>query len=265
MSAYLTTSVLGSPSLEKRLFSFFATSTKIIYNSTIIIYPLYIYTISDTTLSSTIMNAAYVQLVIFIVLIVLFQLLIGRVGLEKEAQRRWQHALTGQALVGCSHVLDVWICLMGLLFGLFGIVTIQYMHPTQYQKLFGPLLRPHEREQLPGAFYFLLGTLLVLFLVPLDTARYAVLCLSYADPVAAWIGRTIPCRKLHDGASVGGCLACFVTASIVGAGTLSSGEENYVKRILVGASVCTIAEALPFGNDNLLIPLLTATAVEWLS
>lgn len=208
------------------------------------------------------MNAVYVQLFILIVSIVLFQVLVGRMGLEKEAQRRWQHALTGQALVGCSYALDVGMCVTGLLLGIIGIVYIKYMHPKNYQALFGPLLRPHEREHaLPGAFYFLLGTLLVLFLVPLDTARYAVLCLSYADPAAAWIGRTAPCRKLHDGASVGGCLACFGTACIVGAFTLSRGAAS----ILVGAIVCTIAEALPFGNDNLLIPLLTATGVQWLS
>jgi dolichol kinase len=211
------------------------------------------------------MNAAYLQLIILIVLIVVFQVVVGRVGLEKEAQRRWQHALTGQALVGCSYLFDVWLCVAGLLFGLFGIACMKYMYPTEYQKLFGPLLRPHERDQLPGAFYFLLGTLLVLFLVPLETARYAVLCLSYADPAAAWIGRTIPLRKIHDSASVGGCLACFVTACVVGSAVLSSDQdENPVARILIGALVCTIAEALPVGNDNLMIPLLTALSVEWL-
>ncbi|GAX17591.1 hypothetical protein FisN_18Lh246 [Fistulifera solaris] len=211
------------------------------------------------------MNAAYLQLIILIVLIVVFQVVVGRVGLEKEAQRRWQHALTGQALVGCSYFLDVWMCTVGLILGLFGIAFMKYMYPVDYLRLFGPLLRPHEREQLPGAFYFLLGTLLVLFLVPLETARYAVLCLSYADPAAAWIGRTIPLRKFHDSASVGGCLACFVIACVIGAGFLSyNQDENHVARILIGALVCTIAEALPVGNDNLMIPLLTALSVEWL-
>lgn len=212
------------------------------------------------------MNAAYIQLLLLIVLMVVFQVLVGRIGLEKEAQRRWQHALTGQALVGCSYVLNVWMCVIGLLVGLFGIAMVKHMYPSQYQTLFGPLLRPHEREQLPGAFYFLLGTLLVLFLVPLEIARYAVLCLAYADPAAAWIGRTVPCRKLHNGASVGGCLACFVTACLVGCFTLSSEDGAYsINRIVLGAIVCTFAEALPVGNDNLLIPLLTAMAVEWFS
>ena len=211
------------------------------------------------------MKTAYMQFLLVIFLITVFQVLVGRMGLEKEAQRRWQHALTGQALVGCSYLLQVWMCVVGLLIGLIAIAGMKYGYPTQYQTLFGPLLRPHEREHLPGAFYFLLGTLLVLLLVPLETARYAVLCLSYADPAAAWIGRSVPVRKLHSGASVGGCLACFVTACLVGYMTLSSDDDPYFKeKILVGASVCTFAEALPFGNDNLLIPLLTATAVEWL-
>lgn len=212
--------------------------------------------------SITMNAAALIQLFILIVLIVTFQVLVGRIGLDKEAQRRWQHALTGQALVGCSHVMDEWMCLAGLLVGMVGLLLIKFMYPSTYIQLFGPLLRPRERENhvLPGAFYFLLGTFLVLCLVPLPMARYAVLCLSYADPVAAWIGRAVPLYKIHDGASLGGCVACFVTACLVGVLTLSLS----VGSIFIGATACTVAEALPLGNDNLLIPLMTAMAVEWL-
>jgi hypothetical protein len=35
-----------------------------------------------------------------------------------------------------------------------------------------------------------------------------------------------------------------------------------MRRVTLGALACCVAEALPFGNDNLLIPLITAAAVQ---
>jgi dolichol kinase len=35
-----------------------------------------------------------------------------------------------------------------------------------------------------------------------------------------------------------------------------------LRRITLGALACCVAEALPFGNDNLLIPIITAAAVH---
>ena len=41
--------------------------------------------------------------------------------------------------------------------------------------------------------------------------------------MASWVGSTVyPQVKIHSGASVSGCTACFVTALVIGMATLGS-------------------------------------------
>jgi len=42
----------------------------------------------------------------------------------------------------------------------------------------------------------------------------------------------------------------------------SSSKPFTITTLFIGATVCTIAEGLPFGNDNLNIPVITAFVVE---
>lgn len=214
------------------------------------------------------------RVVAFIILVVLFQIAIARWGLEREAKRRWQHALTGQALVLVSYYLPVVsIGLPALLVGAVGIYYVRYYQVDLYEKTFGPLLRPNElakdSKQLPGAFYFIVGSAFTVAIFPLDVARYAVLCLSWADPIAAWVGRSFPIHKIHRSASVGGCTACFATAVIIGCFSdfsisisSNSMHDFSLAAPLVGAVACTVAEASPIGNDNLLIPLVTGSVMH---
>ena len=197
---------------------------------------------------------------------------------NREAKRRLQHAWTGQALVWVSYYIPVYeIGIPALLLGCVGIWYLRFYQQDLYRQAFGPLLRPSEldddvagsrrrRGQLPGAFYFLLGTTLTVSLFPLPVARYAVLCLSWADPMAAWVGQSRHwyLAKIHASASVGGCLGCFVTAVVIGYVCLIIREEEGESwmSVLAGALACTLAEASPVGNDNLLIPLATAVAIQ---
>jgi dolichol kinase len=210
----------------------------------------------------------------FVVVIVAFQVAIARFSLEQEAKRRWQHAITGHALVQISYVLPIHLSIGALVVGAAGIAYVRHFKSDLYLQNFGPLLRPDELEggRLPGAFYFLVGTALAVTLFPMNTARYAVECLAWADPIAAWAGRSIPSPKFHKSASLAGCLACFATAWIIGWIMIQKGDVDDGGRddettadmfqITLGALACCVAEALPFGNDNLLIPLITAAAVS---
>jgi dolichol kinase len=208
----------------------------------------------------------------FFVVIVAFQVAIARFSLEQEAKRRWQHAITGHALVQISYLLPIHLSIAALVFGAAGIAYVRHFKSDLYIQKFGPLLRSDELEdgRLPGAFYFLVGTALTATLFPMNTARYAVECLAWADPIAAWAGRSIPSPKFHKSASLAGCLACFVTAWIIGCimmkdvddGSRDDERAADMRRITLGALACCVAEALPFGNDNLLIPLITAAAVS---
>jgi len=193
-----------------------------------------------------------------------FQIVISRISLEQEAKRRWQHALTGHALVQASYILPMEYGIPGLVLGAIGMAYLRFFHPSKFLEAFGPLLRPDELEEgkLPGAFYFLIGTALTSMLFDLPTARYAVECLALADPMAAFIGKSLPSPKLHSHASVSGCLGCFATACGVGYWMLIGATPL---QIFFGAFGCTLAEGLPFGNDNLTIPLVTAAMIKWSS
>jgi dolichol kinase len=201
------------------------------------------------------------------VLVVLFQVVMARGVhyLQKETKRRLQHALTGHALVQISYVLPRSVATVLLLVAAAGMFLLQHYLPDQFRQAFGPLLRPNELsgQTLPGAFYFLLGTAMTILLVDDWTiVRYAVECLALADPVASWIGSSIQSPKLNQGSSVSGCLACFATAWMVGWLML---EDAKPFTLTVGAVVCTVAEALPYGNDNLTIPIATSMAVHHLA
>jgi dolichol kinase len=199
----------------------------------------------------------------FFLLVVLFQVLVARVALQTETKRRLQHALTGHALVQISYILPFAACIILLLLGAFGMFVAQAYAKTWFQQAFGALLREDELsgKQLPGAFYFLLGTTLSLLIATddLDIARYAVECLAIADPMASFVGSTIPSPKLCPGSSMSGCIACFGTAWIVGVVMLPMVSHS---TLLIGALACTIAEASPYGNDNMNIPLLTAIVMN---
>lgn len=229
------------------------------------------------------------------VLVLLFQYFVARApNVQKETKRRFQHALTGHALVQISYALPRSLSLALLLIGSIGMYLVKTFFFEAFLKAFGGLLRPKETsgEVLPGAFYFLVGTAVVVSgLVTTDMviARYSVECLALADPMASWIGSTVPSPKFTiatEGgtrtSSLSGCLACFGTALGVGLWMLrkvvavdsdgtSESDSAATKHeftpltLVAGALACTIAEGLPFGNDNLNIPVITAFVVDRLS
>jgi len=213
-------------------------------------------------------------------LVLLFQYFVARApNVQKETKRRFQHALTGHALVQISYVLPRSVSLVLLLIASIGMYVAKTFFFEAFLEAFGGLLRPKETsgEVLPGAFYFLIGTAIVvsgLVTTDMRIARYSVECLALADPMASWIGSTIPSPKLtiatdkNGGtrtSSLSGCLACFGTALGVGWWMLVSHDDNgsfAPFTLFAGALACTIAEGLPFGNDNLNIPVITAFVVD---
>lgn len=195
--------------------------------------------------------------------VVAVQVIFARVPTSGTTKRRLQHALTGHILVQISYVVPRGLGIALLLLGSAGIFVLQKYFPVAFLRMFGPLLRPSESsgERLPGAFYFLLGTAAASILVD-DSAivRYALDCLAFADPIASWAGSSIDSPRINGGTSVAGSAACFAAALVVGLLMLGVDE---IRASAVGATACTIAEALPFGDDNFNIPVLTVLSVRY--
>ena len=212
--------------------------------------------------------SSFWQVSFFLILVVAFQVAIAQFSLDRETKRRWQHALTGQALVLISYVLAWEGCVAALTVGFGGIWGVRFYQHGLYIKLFGPLLRPQELPKdgaLPGAFWFLCGTLCCILWFPMPIARYAVACVSWADPMAAWVGKSLPSPRIHSSATVAGCVASLGTAVILGVVWFDLSWPAAI----VGGMACSAAEAVPAWNDNFSIPLATALAVvgatSWLS
>lgn len=208
-----------------------------------------------------------------IALFVLFQAAASApaLALDREFKRRWQHALTGYGLVVASDFFPIAPFAAVLVLAAGGIWFLAAYCRAAFLQCFGGLLRPAERKQgdgaaLPGAFYFVLGAGAVWALFPREVANYAVLCLSLADPVAAFVGQSVRSPKITESASAAGCAACFATAWTIGYVTLRQ-EDYSLWSISRGALFCTIAEASSsIGiNDNISMPLVTALAIEGIS
>jgi dolichol kinase len=205
------------------------------------------------------------QVGISVSLIVLLQVAASLLSLERESKRRLQHATTGFCFVMAPKFFPLPPLITAMSVAAAGIWYLSKYQRDTFLSFFGGLLRPFEvKSGLPGAFYFIVGTVAVWTLFSMDVSNYALLCLSLADPIAAVVGQSIRSPKLTLSSSVAGSFACFVTAWIIGVATL--GQEGYsMWTILRGAVVCTVAEAisLPGGlNDNLLIPVLTGFAIN---
>ncbi|KAI2499103.1 dolichyl monophosphate biosynthetic process [Fragilaria crotonensis] len=205
-----------------------------------------------------------------VIAVTILQLLLvtNAVELSKESRRRIQHATTGQLMIGVSFILPLHVCTAALFAGIALLLYVYNFQNAWYKKTFGPLLRPSEQDKLPGAFWFLVGTWITVMLVcvvgviDVDIGRYAILCLSYADPMAAWIGSSMASpRVFGTKATLAGCSAAFVTACVIGTAVLGTGDRRALE-IGIGALACTVAECVPLGNDNLLIPIGTAVAVQ---
>ncbi|CAM9665533.1 unnamed protein product [Ectocarpus sp. 8 AP-2014] len=86
-----------------------------------------------------------------------------------------------------------------------------------YILLLGPLLRPHEiRGQLPGGFWFMVGSAAAVALFSKDVALQSILHLSLGDPVASVVGikKGEGNRIMPGGKSLAGSLAAFLACSL---------------------------------------------------
>lgn len=187
--------------------------------------------------------------------------LVARVPLQQETKRRIQHASSIHAMVQVSYYLNRWLAFSLLVMAALVLYILQKRFPDHFQRSLGAVLRKNELNgQLTGAFWTLVGVAMAIATVDdLTICRYATECSALADPMASWIGSTIPSFKVNARSSLAGCVACFITAFGVGAIMLPT--ETALSTLCLGAFACTLAEASSIGNDNVNVPIVVAWTV----
>lgn len=144
------------------------------------------------------------------------------IALRLQLRRKLQHALSALAmLILYAFVLpySMSVCMVAVCVLLaYGVHALRLRRPALNRWLiarFASLLRPHEHARLPGAFWLLVGTLLVALIA---SSSVTVLCLTYVafgDPIAGLVNArrsqrqpgTPGAHKAWHGA-VGMALAC---------------------------------------------------------
>lgn len=204
-------------------------------------------------------------------------------------RRRIQHILTGLIFYIISFILphskdiqndrhQIAIYLLSsatLIFAVIIKIQSQNKKVKQiYLSLFGSLLRENEiNGRIPGAFWFLLGTTLTTMFFPLNITRTSILCLGFADPIAAIVGISIQSnnkkkeknqykdkifirKRITSKKSLEGCLACFITTFII---VFCSHDESCIYQSIITGIITTVLElssgTLLSLDDNLLIPI----------
>lgn len=127
-----------------------------------------------------------------------------------------------------------------------------------YKLLFGRVVRPEEDHTLTGATSVFIAGFLTVLIFEKPVAIFSLLILSLADATAALIGRKWGSHSLFDKTVEG--TATFLVVAVTLAFLLPD-----IPRFgaVVAAGIATVAEVLPSPvDDNLLIPLSTATALS---
>lgn len=123
-------------------------------------------------------------------------------------------------------------------------------------RAFGKLASPREARGIASSTWYALGIFLAVVLFPRAEAVAGILVLGYADPAAAYVGRTLGKRPFLGG-TLEGSIAFFVTSAAVLAFRFAW------PAVLVAAAAAALAERRSWPlDDNLTVPLVSAGALH---
>lgn len=122
-------------------------------------------------------------------------------------------------------------------------------------------MRAHEHKKLFGSTWYLIGSFFALVLFSPPIAIASILFLNLGDFAAAAIGISYGNTKIFGGKkSLEGCLAMFFTCFAIGVGIFNS-VDLFEYIAVAGALAATLAELIPFVDDNVTIPILSGLAM----
>lgn len=157
---------------------------------------------------------------------------------------------------------EIALLMFGAAFVLIIIFETMRRSEALVNRLFRVILRPSETgasPKLTGAFYMLLGAIIVTFIASAETAATALTILMVSDSLASLIGRKFG-KHLFAGKSLEGSAAFFLSALIIVAisAQYAAAPIPFVWSGTVACIVATFAElcAKHFKlDDNLCIPV----------
>ncbi len=167
---------------------------------------------------------------------------------------------------GVSSVL-VWVAAAALTVALV-CELFRFAYPPFNEWLlrrFGVFSKGRERFRVTGATYLLIGALGAFVLFDYRIAALALLYLSIADPVAAFVGARY--GRFRIGVkSLEGSLAFLAASLAIAAIFTATGTVWPFWRVGIGALAATLVEALPLPiDDNITIPLSAGAVLAVLS
>jgi diacylglycerol kinase (CTP) len=149
------------------------------------------------------------------------------------------------------------------------VIVIDYLRHSKpllnnfLLKIFSPILRDSEKNQITGATYCVIGVFVIVFFFNRDIVMLSLLFLAFADPIASYFGIRYGKDRLFGRKSFQGTMAAFFSCLLV-AGVYFYSHNIMTDRLLIVSILSglagAIAEAVPLRrlDDNLVMPVLSA-------
>jgi dolichol kinase len=185
-----------------------------------------------------------------------------------EIYRKLIHCSSFLLPAGYLHIVkdqNQMILLLSLLFLFSILVELLRNKIDLLQLLFNSNLRKILREkevqgQFTGASWLLFGSLITVFIFPIEIAVPALIYLTIGDSFAAIIGKFYPVGKVGS-KSISGTFSGIVSSSII---ALQMNEVIPMQIIIFGSIIAMVVELIPHKklNDNFTIPIVSALSIK---
>jgi len=145
------------------------------------------------------------------------------------------------------------------------VEILRFLLPAFNQRIFryfGLILKEQEETRISGTSYFLIASLLTIFIFEKAIAITALTFAVFGDAVAAMAGKLFGKIRIRE-KSLEGSMACFIACFFIGFILIYTNLWVNIKLVFFGALAATMMEILPIGiDDNLTMPLFTGLIME---
>jgi len=164
-----------------------------------------------------------------------------------------------------------WVTLIGLSAFIIPLDLLRLKHlglNHTTMRVFGPVMRHHEKGALSGFSYLLIGAMFLLWFNQFHIVILTLLFLAFGDPVASFFGLRFGKDKILGSKTLQGTMAAFVVCTIISA-VYYYFNNIMTERLLIvvplSGLIGAAAELIPIGkiDDNLSFPVLGASLL-WL-